>query len=59
MSMAISLNSMMTPSAFVESVDAVAVKITVYTFYIYFVLWGIFFMKDEIMKIFIKTLKNI
>ena len=57
--MAISLNSMMTPSAFVESVDAVAVKITVYTFYIYFVLWGIFFMKDEIMKIFIKTLKNI
>ena len=59
MSMAISLNSMMTPSAFVELVDAVAVKITVYTFYIYFVLWGIFFMKDEIMKIFIKTLKNI
>ena len=46
----------MTPSVFVDSVDAVAVKITVYTFYIYFVLWGIFY---EIMKIFIKTPKNI
>lgn len=59
MSMATSLNNTMTPSAFVELVDAVAVKITVYTFYIYFVLWGIFFMKDEIIQIFIKTLKNI
>ena len=43
MSMDTSLNNTMTPSAFVESVDVVAVKVTVYTFYIYFSRWGIFY----------------
>lgn len=43
MSMDTSLNNTMTPSAFVESVDVVAVKVTVYTFYIYFSRGGIFY----------------